>query len=537
MALEPTRFETRTPLRTTLSSSDSAERLVDNRLVLVLGQFRTFLKSLFERWFSLVVVGTLAGFGLLYLWLGLRDLSITLDGFGFIARAASLPADFAWVDGFYPLGYPLLLRLGFQIFGDYRVAGNILATIAAVGALGVYYLVARLINIPRVGSFLLLLMLAIATAFVPQATHLGTDMPQLLFLLLALWSLLRDERRWNYFFGGMFLGLGYLMRYTALVFLLATLMLIGIRRKWRLGAVILAGFVLASIPQLLPSFISTGNPLYNSQVVHVARGLGELDGLDEWVADRRYSNVTLIRLITTYPLRLVEHTLMDLRWVFFDLSKWTGQYLYLLVLPAIVWVFLGLKGQPKLHLLALWWVVYAFAISIALVHPRVLLPILPLTYLFVMLMLLNWNALRSWSMVFLLGLVILEFRWFAISEPVLPQRRSPEVYQAASRTLNLLNAFEPKVQATVLNPSCAGSAFYNLGDPRKTPVDVTVVSERDRQNSSAFRTVINQAGYRYVILEKCDLASGFDWLKSDLPDGFRWASIQETFSVLEVEEN
>ena len=56
-------------------------------------------------------------------------LSLSGDMFAFISRAKNLSlADLTgWVNGLYPLGYPLLLRITAGLFGDYGLASQFLS--------------------------------------------------------------------------------------------------------------------------------------------------------------------------------------------------------------------------------------------------------------------------------------------------------------------------------------------------------------------------------------------------------------------------
>ena len=78
------------------------------------------------RWFP-------AACAALYLWIGLRDPTLFVDFFGFIDHADHLPR--RWLDGFYPVGYPLLLRTVFWVVGDFRLAGILISVASAWFAL------------------------------------------------------------------------------------------------------------------------------------------------------------------------------------------------------------------------------------------------------------------------------------------------------------------------------------------------------------------------------------------------------------------
>ena len=472
-------------------------------------------------------------FGAFYIWRGLHDLTLSLEAFNIIQRAASFPYHFQWSHPFYPLGYPLLLRFFYAIIGDYRIAGNFLSTIEACVILVIYYRIAINIGVRSIDAWLSVLLLGFSNSFVSLATCLLTDMSQLLFLILAIWLLLRGEYKRHYFLAGLILGFGYLIRYTAIVFVFATLIWVLSRKKWKLGSYLLLGFILGASPQLIISFIKIGNPLYSKSFIsNIALGLA--GGGDLWISETIIAREpNLVKYILHDPVKLAYHAICNFRHVIFSPAEWTGPYIALVVLPGVVWAFFRSRANAKLRLMVFWWLIYVLPLSMAYIQPRYLLPILPITYLFLLIMLLNWNVSRNLISFFLLILVILEGRWFALSVFKFPLRCSPEVYVMASETLNKLGVFYPSVNATLLNPACTCN-FYYLQDPLKRPIPVTTVFQHDRKDPKLFKEAIKKSGYRYVIIGECDRKRGLEWLDYNLPVGFRWVAIYDAFSILEI---
>src|SRR5687767_1282718 len=143
-------------------------------------------------------------FALLYLVAGLTTPLIFVDFFGFIEHADRLPRE--WLDGFYPTGYPLLLRALFSLFADYKVAGVIVSAVSAGAALlAAHSLGARLGGAPAAGLAALLL-LAVNPPFVHWGMLGATEMPA---LALTLWSavwLLRNDGRGSALLAGACMG-------------------------------------------------------------------------------------------------------------------------------------------------------------------------------------------------------------------------------------------------------------------------------------------------------------------------------------------
>jgi hypothetical protein len=479
---------------------------------------------------------TISLLGLFYLWVGMRGLEISIDGFGFIQRAASFPNAFEWVNGFYPLGYPLLLRFGFGVVGDYRLVGNLLSVVAAVAVLASIYGITSQFNFPIPARWLLLLMIGLATPFVQHAAFLGTDMAQLGFVFPALYVLVKYKEPKHLFWGGACLGLAYLMRYTAILFLVPTLALFGARRTWQGATAIVAGFILFALPQLLASTLQTGNPLYNQQAYNVFAGLMVEKGeSDLWkIFASAPTNLNWVGLISEYGIAIIVTIIQNMRRIIFEPWTWTGVYFSLLVVPALIWGFLSAWKDFALALLMSWWVVYAFAVSMTFLNSRFLLPLLPITFLLLVSMLLKWQVSRVGIFVILAALLLLETRWMLLTALPIPERRSPTVYQSASMLLNELHAFEPKVVVAALNPSCGGSLFYNLNSPIKQPVAVVTLDESEAQNPLRFENWIQEKGFRFLIIEPCDKEK-LAWLNQELPSGFKWIRTQPTFRILEID--
>jgi 4-amino-4-deoxy-L-arabinose transferase-like glycosyltransferase len=129
-----------------------------------------------------------------------------------------------------PLG-KVLIALSIMLFGDNGIAWRLPSLIAGLGALGALYLIVR-----SAGETAWLAILAVGILAFDNLTfvhgRIGTlDMLVLCPMLVAAWLALRE--RWA--LAGVVLGIGLLVKLTALYGLLAVLLMIGIRLlgEWR----------------------------------------------------------------------------------------------------------------------------------------------------------------------------------------------------------------------------------------------------------------------------------------------------------------
>lgn len=129
-----------------------------------------------------------------------------------------------------PLG-KLLIALSIMLFGDNGIAWRLPSLIGGLGALGALYLIVR-----AAGETAWLAILAVGILAFDNLTfvhgRIGTlDMLVLAPMLVAAWLALRE--RWA--LAGLILGIGFLVKLTALYGLLAVLLMIGLRLlgEWR----------------------------------------------------------------------------------------------------------------------------------------------------------------------------------------------------------------------------------------------------------------------------------------------------------------
>jgi hypothetical protein len=199
------------------------------------------------------------------------------DFFGWAERAARL--DFTnlahpdWVNGLYPLGYPLLLRLGRELGVDVLHTAFALSILGGfLGLLGTYWLVHRMTD--RWWLAILTELLQACMAFYLFYANLDATDMLASGLILCAFPLLLSERRQRMaaFWAGLLVGLSYLLRYTASVTVVPCVLFLLIpfivRRDreslWVAGFFLLGAFI-GAFPQFLCSLLVKGNPFYNEQ--------------------------------------------------------------------------------------------------------------------------------------------------------------------------------------------------------------------------------------------------------------------------------
>ncbi|MDP9374535.1 MAG: glycosyltransferase family 39 protein [Chloroflexota bacterium] len=268
-----------------------------------------------------VVAGGLCalyGLALLAFHRSLHDVSLRVHDFLHHAELArGIAEGRPEVHGFYPLGYPALLALGFRRVPDIFVVGKVISGAAALVALFATYRLLRALLVNAGHSFLpfvALGMVGASPAFLQHATTPGTDMLHVALLLASLWLVIEavdadEPARWL-IAAGLLGGLSYLVRYTSTLVLPALGLWLLLARPWgratlRLGGGYVLAFVVAAMPQFVLSTLQQGAPFYNTTLaknVWVGTYAGPLPEL-RWgqIAD----SVSLLHVIRLDPGRFL----------------------------------------------------------------------------------------------------------------------------------------------------------------------------------------------------------------------------------------
>jgi 4-amino-4-deoxy-L-arabinose transferase-like glycosyltransferase len=206
-------------------------------------------------------------------------------------------------DGFYNLGYPLLLWLLRPFASDNAfLAARVVATLSgALLLLGGWLLARRLLG--RNGALLALVLLALSPLVVEYGLYLGTDTPFAALCVLALALLLptRAPRIWLLALAGVVAGAAFLVRHPGFLLLPFGWLAIwaGARihtaarpaLRTHLLAFTLA-FLIAILPQIVVNLRDTGQPLYSQQAKNVWQGMFGGGDWDRWAGARNDIGIT-----------------------------------------------------------------------------------------------------------------------------------------------------------------------------------------------------------------------------------------------------
>ena len=220
-------------------------------------------------------------------------------------------------DGFYNLGYPLLLWLARPFFeGNAFLAGRFLAALSGAALLGAGYWLARVI-LPPGPALLALLVLALSGLVAQYGLYVGSDMPfaacttlSVAALAAALGGRHADGRGalWLAALAGLGGGLAFLMRHPGLILLpwgSVALLLAARARRRALVAVFASAMLGAMLPQLIANTIGTGNPLYNQQAKNIWLAVYGNTDWGRW--EEAPNDIGLIEVVLRDPARFLEN--------------------------------------------------------------------------------------------------------------------------------------------------------------------------------------------------------------------------------------
>jgi hypothetical protein len=351
----------------------------------------------------------------------------------FATRTASLDDVFR-ADGFYNLGYPLLLWLVQPLTHDNAfLAGRLVAAFSGALLLLAGYWLARMLLADlgayrRMGALVALVVLALSPLVVRYALYVGSDMPFAALSVLALALLLAGVLRarqgeggglpaWGLLLlAGLTGGLAFLVRHMGLA-LLVWGVLVLLLAQWQAGGsgrwtladgrralLFGGGFVLAALPQVVVNMAETGQPLYNLQAKNV--WLAVYTGVDWGRWGEVPDTIRLGEVVARDPARFLGNWWGNLigfvgsgaedmhefgRAVQLRLLAWPANWLAVAGLAG--WLLLAawrrrgsLRPPADAPWLAVWLrpgmlvfaALYVLGVSMAFVLPRFFLPLVPL---------------------------------------------------------------------------------------------------------------------------------------------------------------
>jgi hypothetical protein len=462
-------------------------------------------------------------------------------------------AEWQWVDGLYPLGYPLLLRLGVALGADVlRVAFAISILGGFLGLLATFWLVRRM-----TGEWALAVLTEFGLGCMAYYLFFGnldsTDMLAAGLQLLSFPLLLRETRRRSAgLIAGLLVGLSYLVRYTAtLPFLLCTLFLLGAAglRRDREGLVVtglyLLGGMVGAAPQWIASAVVTGNPLYNTQAHNLwFHLLGSGDYIRDWNAVPL--DISLWQVVASDPARFFGHW-----WGVFQ-TVWPGTEFLAVDLPlgvlaqaGFIFALLapGQMRRPARVFMLLYTAGMLALLAFTRYDRRFLITLMPFEVLCCLYFL--WTLFPArvgicrWRLPvrvpLLLCLLAFNVRYplhFMLSNP------ADETIVAVSNTLHAAGMTSARqVFSTPVE-------FHDVSDPWKRRFDMAFALARDLTATDALLDFVHDHGYRFFIFDRQTglfLYPDMEGLllPENRPAGLTPVLVQEErdFVVYRVEEN
>ncbi len=209
-------------------------------------------------------------------------------------------------DGFYNLGYPLLLWLVRPLTHDNPfLAARLIALVAGGVLIGAGYWLARCLLAPA-PSLLAAGFLALSGMVTQYSLLIGSDMPFAALMTLAVAVTLRVNTRTHaamVLFGGLLAGAAFLIRHPGLILFLWGGITLWYTAGWRMAIVFGTGFILAVSPQLTVNILQTGQPLFNQQAKNIWLAVYANTDWGRW--DEVPNSIGLLEVIGRDPLRFL----------------------------------------------------------------------------------------------------------------------------------------------------------------------------------------------------------------------------------------
>jgi 4-amino-4-deoxy-L-arabinose transferase-like glycosyltransferase len=356
--------------------------------------------------------------------------------FRVFATRAFDPAEVFRADGFYNLGYPLLLWLATPLAqgNPFLAARAISALSGAVLLLASWWLARRLAG--RGAAWITVVALASSSFVTQYALYVGSDMAFAALCAVTLAALVEVQRAKGKVTGractlhcilctiaGLVAGAAFLVRHPGILLLpvgwlalgglpggdrtssarIAVARVLG-RRNVQLVLVYTLGFALAILPQLVVNMRDTGQPLYSQQAKNVWLAVYGDGDWGRWAETS--DGVGMADVVLQDPARFFGAWWANMRAFFGTGAEDTGEFgratqLRLLGFPAnwlavgglLGWLFRYHEGtkargrdqanenRPQVHsgtlVLLAWLVLYVVAVSVGLSLPRFFLPLAP----------------------------------------------------------------------------------------------------------------------------------------------------------------
>ncbi len=223
----------------------------------------------------------------------------------------------------------------YYLFGVNDLSSIILIFITAIGNMILAYFFGGLLGNKKIG-LMAAFLLAIFPLEVINSTKLLSDIPSAFFMALGVYLFLHSEKKkvtkFFYFLAGISIGIGYLIRESASLIALFFAIYIVMNRKIKKEYfLIVIGFLLIFVVEVLTLYKLTGNPLYRFTTVQ--------DYILQRHAQYNYfGRLSFPEGLLHYPYIIITNSLIS--------------YFYIIIFIAIIY-FLILK-KKNLYTLILW---------------------------------------------------------------------------------------------------------------------------------------------------------------------------------------
>ena len=436
-----------------------------------------------------------------------------------------------WVSWQYPVGYPILLRLGMSLGISAVRVGHGLSILGGVLSLISTYWLTRKLTQRRWLAWFSAAFLSTTNVFLWFSSYEGMDMLAAGLQLLSLAALVQGEqRRWGTFAAGALAGLSYMVRYSGQVtaavcaiYLLVVALLDRQKLRWLALASYVIGFLLGAGGQLTLSTAVTGTPLYTDQGhgvwFHVT---GKHDFVKEWA--QAPAGVTVAQVFAENPRRFVTYW-----WKTFS-SFWTDPAWLLLDAPlALVsqagMLFTWLAGKrirPTHRLLLSSFVLgHLAALGLMRLDPRflvIVLPVMALGSVYFLWAIVPDQCHTRWGTLPLNKVVLVGTLLWTASVPLSFLRDAPGPDMSVIQPSNLLHAAGMKSAQEVVSTAIP---LHDVAAPTRRRFDQLYWVAPGLNSESELLSLARCAGYRFVLYDAETGSRAFPGLVELLDPGHR----------------
>jgi len=450
-----------------------------------------------------------------------------------------------WINGVFPVGYPLLLKTLFFISNDYLIAARIISLAGGVICLLFTYRIVLALFKDRRLAFLSQLFLFFSL-FLQWFFLEGNDTLALSLQLISVYYIMKEQQKdSDFIMAGVFAGLAYMVRYQSLVLVVITFFWLLYTHKGKESSslknanIYLIFFLIASFPHLYTSWSATGNPFWMSQGKNIWFGIyGDQNWVSNW--QRVPYDISIFSVIMLSPAKFLLNWFRQFRH-----GLELIQPMFPLNFFAIAGLLLSLfKEEHGSRKNIVYTVIVISGIlvvtSVAFVLDRFLIFAYPFMIIFVLRFIdriipekCNLGRHFQIPMKLLFFIAALSYMAFITWLQYVPSYVHNPYFQANAAVTKVLNENGMMKESEVFSSS---TYFYNSLSPKKRRFS-TLVNYGTPENFSSIETLknsIKSTGIKFVIFEERDGYPNYPGLRdlydpSKAPPSFHLIYRQETY--------